>query len=431
MKFTAPLDWIRKKLKNRFIRNLGWLGGAEMFNRVFRLATTVILARFLTESDYGLGAIVLTIHEFAQTFSRVGIGAKLIQADEEDLEELCESAYWLNWVIFGGLFVVQCILSFPIALFYQDNRLILPICASAIIYLMLPVALVQAALVNRENRLKVAALNNSVQLTASNIASAILAVLGFGMWAIVLPRVLSTPIWIYIYLKNHSWRPSKGFTTHRWNDIFGFGRNYLGIQLLKTARDYMDYLIVGRFVGIKELGVYYFAFNAGLGISLSITRSITTALFPHLCEVRSNLSEFKKRYIGSLKTIALIIIPFVILQSSLAPFYVPIVFGEKWINAIPVLVLICLSAIPRPFADAASQLLIAIGRPELDLRWNTLFTLFFAGGLLIGVRWQAIGVAWSVLIIHAVCLPLFVIWATYYVFCKLKPQLETTQKPSI
>jgi O-antigen/teichoic acid export membrane protein len=98
-----------------------------------------------------------------------------------------------------------------------------------------------------------------------------------------------------------------------------------------------------------------------------------------------------------------------------------LLFWSKWITAIPILMLICLSAIPRPFADAASQLLVAIGKPNLDLRWNILFTVMFAGALLIGVHWQAIGVATAVLLAHVICLPLFTFWATRYVF--INPRL--------
>jgi PST family polysaccharide transporter len=94
---------------------------------------------------------------------------------------------------------------------------------------------------------------------------------------------------------------------------------------------------------------------------------------------------------------------------------VPIVFGEKWIPAIPVLILICLSAIPRPFADSASQLLLVVDKPQIDLVWNVIFTILFAIALLIGVQWQSFGVAAAVFLIHAICLPLFTIWATRYV----------------
>lgn len=417
-KISTLLTPVKQKFSSQFVRNLGWLGGSEIINRVFRLATTVILARFLSPYDYGLAAVVITTGEFVEVFSRNGINAKLIQAEQAELEVLCNSAYWLNWVIYISLFFLQCLIAFPVAWFYKDTQLILPICITALLYLTFPPAMIQFTLIQRENRFKVTAANNFIQITGGNIITASLAVLGLGMWAIVLTRLLMAPFWVIFHRIYHPWRPTEKFTTKHWGEIFAFGRNVLGSELLKTAVNNLDYLIVGRILGLQVLGLYYFAFNAGLGVSLSIINAINTALLPHLCSVRAEWTQFKKQYLSSLKTIACVIIPMVVLQSSLAPIYVPIVFGQKWVAALPILILICLSAIPRPFADAASQLLIAIGKPHLILRWHLIFTAIFITGILIGIQWQAIGVAASVLLTHFIFLPLFTFWATRYVFSK-------------
>ena len=400
----------------KFLQNLGWLGISGGVNRLTRLLTTIILARFLTQYDYGLAAIVLTTNEFVRVFTRNGVGIKLIQAEEDKVESLAQSAYWLNWIVFAGLFIVQCLAAFAIAWIYGDQQLILPICIMGIALLLIPHGLIQMALIRRANRFKVLATIQMIQISTDNILSLIFAIAGFGMWAIVLPKILVSPIWVIFMIKNHSWRPKWIFTNKNWEELIRYGRAVLGVELLNTLRNNLDYLIVGRFLSIEALGVYYFAFNAGLGISLGIINSLKLALLPHLCGARANIKEFKSRYINSLKTIAMIIIPMVLLQSSLAPIYVPIVFGEKWIVAIPVLIIICLSAIPRPFADSASQLLVAVDKPEIDLKWNILFTLLFAVSLFLGIHWQSQGVATSVLLAHGILMPFFTIWTTHYVF---------------
>jgi teichuronic acid exporter len=409
---------IRKKLSNQFIRNLSWLGMAEIIYRVMRLVLVAIMARYLTKYDYGLGAILMTVREFALTFSNFGIGAKIIQAEEKEFKDLCNSAYWLNWLIFACLFVIQCLIAYPISLVKNTPELILPICVSAIAYLIWPITSIQKTLIQKENHFKVIALTDSFQFSLGSILSAAFAVSGMGIWSFALPSLIVAPLEIFIYYHYHHWRPTTGFTTKYWGEIWNFGRNILGIGLLKTLRNNLDYLVIFTLLGVDELGVYFFGFNAGLGISLSIINAVNSAIFPHLCSVRDDAKEFKKTYFNSLRIIALIIIPFVLFQSSMAQFYVPIVFGKQWIAAIPVIMLVCLSAIPRPFADAASQLLVAVGKPHLDLLWNGIFTSVFAIALVIGVTWKEIGVAAAVLIAHVVCLPLFSLWVTRHVFGK-------------
>ncbi|AFY56612.1 membrane protein involved in the export of O-antigen and teichoic acid [Rivularia sp. PCC 7116] len=439
---NAITRYINKKISSQFIRNLGWLGIAEICYRVLRLGLVVITARYLTPHDYGLGAIILAVREFAITFADVGIGAKIIQAEEKELPHLCSSAFWLNWVIFASLFMIQAIASFPIASVYRSKEIIFPIIVSGIAYLIWPIYGIQKTLIQRENRFKVIAFTDTIQFSIAGVLTAIFAVMGMGVWAFALPIVLVAPLEIIIYYKYHSWRPKEGFTTLYWDEILSFGKNILGVGLLKTLRNNLDYLIVGRLISVEDLGIYFFGFNAGLGISLSIINAISSVMLPHLCEARMEWSEFKHRYLHSIRTIAMIIVPFVLLQSSLAPIYVPIVFGEKWIPAIPILIIVCLSAIPRPFANAASQLLIAIGKPHLDLWWNVIFTSLFGVFLLIGAsseyivntifdadtvnsltlmigeNWQVIGIALAVLLVHLIFLPFFTLWATRYVFPK-------------
>jgi len=413
--FNSLTQLVKDKLSSQFVRNLGWLSIAEMVIRVSRLVTTIMLARFLSPYDYGLAAVVLSTNEFVQVFTRSGIGAKLIQVDEDRLESLATAAYWLNWLICGSLFIIQCLVSLPIAWLYHDSKIVLPICTIALVYCIIPIAYVQETLIHRENRMKTAAIVSSVQVSVDNVLTAILALSGLGMWAIVLPKVLVAPIWAIMICRFHPWRPGK-FSTKHWRELFRFGRSVLGVELLKTLRNNLDYLLVGALIGVKELGIYYFAFNAGLGISLSFINAINLSLYPHLCAARLNWEQFKQRYFSSFNTITFIIVPIVLLQSSLAPFYVPIVFGQKWVVAIPVLVLICLSAISRPFADSASNLLLAIDKPDLDFAASSVFTVIFALSLLIGANWGVIGIAASVLVSHIVFQSLFTIWTTQYVF---------------
>ncbi|WP_445632224.1 lipopolysaccharide biosynthesis protein [Nostoc sp. DSM 114167] len=410
---------LRQKVSSQYVRNVGWMGGAELANRVFRLGTTITLSHLLNPYDYGLIAIVLTTNEFATVFTlRAGIGSKIIQASEKDLKIICQTSYCLNWILCGVMFIIQCTAAFPIAWFYSNNQVILPIWIMALVYLMLPIFAVQSALIQRENRLKIIALCNATQSFLINILTIGLALLGLGMWAVVIPIVITTPVWIVINLMNHPWRPTMFFSFNKWQEVVSYARNILGVELLNKLRANLDYLIIGRFLGVQALGIYYFAFNAGLGISMNVINTMTWSLYPHLCAARGNVKQLRERYFSSLKTFALIVFPLVLLQSSLAPFYVPIIFGQKWITAIPVLIVICLSAIPRPFADGASMLLNSVDKSHINLYWNLIFTVIFTISLLVAVKWGIFWVAVAVFMAHILALPLYSIWASKYVLSR-------------
>ncbi|MCT7984816.1 lipopolysaccharide biosynthesis protein [Laspinema sp. A4] len=408
---------IKHIFSGEFIRNVGWLGGAELFNRIFRLATTVTLARTFSTEDYGLMAIVYTVVEFANVFTlRQGIGAKIIQAQEKDVEVLSNTAYWLNWILCILIFLGQAAGAFIVSNIYENTQLILPIITAGIMYLMMPFHLINSSLIQRKNRLKIIALCTAIQSAAANLITVFLALMGLGVWAIVWPMVLTTPVWIIVTWHYQKWRPPTTFTLARWQEITSFGGNLLGVELLGKVRGNIDYLIIGHFLGIDALGIYYLAFNAGLGISLNVINAFNSALFPYFCQVQNQLDQLKYRFWSSLKKTYLVIGPLILLQASLAPIYVPIIFGEKWKPAIPILIFICLSALPWSLAISSFYLLNATGRPHISLYWNIGLTLLFALVILGAVQGGIVWVAVAVLVYQFVTIPPFTLWCFKYVF---------------
>ena len=141
-----------------------------------------------------------------------------------------------------------------------------------------------------------------------------------------------------------------------------------------------------------------------LGIALGLVNGFGVAVYPHLCEVRADRARLTARFRESLRTLGAIVVPLVLLQVALAPLYVPIVFGPRWVAAEPVLMLVCLSALPRPFAAATSQLLKAVGRPDIELRWQAALTALLVPALALGTGAGLTGVAAAVLVVQAAVL---------------------------
>lgn len=403
------------RFSNPFVRNAGWLGAAELVNRVFRLGTTVTLARLFTPADYGALALIYTVHSFSEVLTAgSGIGTKIIQVEEEALQETCNTAYWLNWIICSSIFILQCLASLLIAFAYSNPKIILPICVAGLRYLIIPIFAVQASLIKRENRLKISALANVSQSMVGNILTIVLALLGFGIWAVVWELVASVSANIVVSYRNHKWRPPSSFQLNQWRRIFGFSVNVLGVRLLDKLRFNLDYLLVGWVWGNEVLGLYFFAFNAGIGISKNVINILISSLYPYLCEVRDQMHVVRHRYFSSLKRIVVVIVPMVLLQSLSAPFYVPIIFGPQWDKAIPILQIICLSAMPLSVTFAVNQLLNAMDKTRLNVIWNGIYTLLFAVVIGVSVQFGARQVAIAVLIAQWSTLA-FNIWAMGHV----------------
>ena len=411
---------------NTFLRNMGWLGASEVVVRLTRLLTAIVLARFLDPLEFGLAALVLTVNELIRVFSRNGIGAKIVQCDDSELDQICNTAYRLNMLFCIILFMLQCGLAYPLAYWYDTPELVLMLQILSLTYLLMPFAMVHAALVQREQNLKSVAMINGGQVAVDNIITAILAVVGLGAWAIVLPKFLTAPIWLLGYRRAIKWSPSGPvFSFALWREVLEFGRYFLSIEVLKTARLNLDNMVIGRVLGMEALGIYYFARNAGLGFSLTLINAVNSALYPNLCEVRSSLPALKARFKSNIKRISLIVFPLLLAQAGLSFWYVPIVFGEQWVHAIPVLALLCLSAIPRAFSESASALMLATGRIRGDFVWNISFTVLFVASVSIAAGTSLFATASTILCLYVLTNPLYFIYVWRSSFGSIKTDSET------
>lgn len=398
-------------LRGRFARNLGWLGVAQVANRAFRLAATIVAARILLPEHYGLAAIVLAAHEFLMVIAQRATTTSLVQSKEKDLAARCTSAWSLNWLVGAGLFVGQFAMAVALAKVYENSALALPLCVLAVSFLMLPVGMVQAALNVRAGRLDIVAKIDATQSLVDALLTVVLALAGFGAWALILPKVLLVPLWVIVHRRRCSWRHEGRPDIGRWGDLFKFGRNVVGVNLLTVVRNNADYVLIGKFLGVEALGIYYFAFNAGVGITLGIINAFSAALLPHLCNARNYPERLEQQFKAALRALAVIVGCLVLLQALLAHVYVPIVFGQRWVDlgAVPILILICLSAIPRALGDALSQLLHATGNPALDFKLNLAFTVVFICALLLVVHNGPLAVASTVLLLMLVSIPLMAV----------------------
>ncbi|WP_076411080.1 oligosaccharide flippase family protein [Shewanella sp. UCD-KL12] len=512
------LDKEQQKTRSAFSKSLFWLGSAQVLGRIVRLACSIIIARLLTPEVFGEVAIILTCFELICTPTRRITSASLIKMDDQTFNATLPNANKINWMASITAFVAMSLLSWPLAIYHQDLALIPPMILMATSYLLLPFGMLHAASNLKQNKMRIVGRAILWQTIGDSILTASLALLGLGIWAIIIPKVLVILIWVGIHRYNNPLgdegyanklkmisldKPNQAINSHkhaqtgfirhqisafiervqaqkgklfqnnakRQDDVeqtkkltkklsvsspsttklLSFG-SQVGLSDLSIAlRQNIDYLLVGYFLGIEALGVYFFAFNASLGISTSIVQGFGTALYSHLCTpknphsdsqdkqsqadkklnktdadkddnetVSSSIpvsSEIKSRYTNSLSLILKLTVPIVLLQAALSPFYLPFVYGEQWISAgaLPVFILLCLSGLVRPLGEAVSQLLISINKQQLNLKLNFGFTILLVTTICIFSQWGLQGVALGILIIHLVAMPAVSIYVHLFI----------------
>lgn len=361
-----------------FVRNIGWMTAAEAISRLGRIVTAIILARTMDMTTFGVAAIAITVFELTRIFTENGIGAALIRASEETVHATANTAHRLMWIICIALAVFQFAIGLTALHLYPDTEIGWMISALAGVYLVMPFGLVHAYMLIRAERMKRLALIASSQTLADHLLTAALALAGFGAWSIILPKLLTTPIWLFGVRHGKPWQRDIGAGYEPVSQILKFSGPVLLSELSVAAREHCDKLIVSVFFGLEVLGLYYFAFNAGLGLSTALNRALNAALYPFLCNHAQTGQPLQTRFRRALLVAGLPLAGVYCAQAAGALIYVPILFGADWTHAAPLVALLCLGGPARLLLDSVRVYWRAAGRTAHEFK----LSLAFAAGTL-------------------------------------------------
>jgi len=374
-----------------FMSRLGWLFAGEGAARIMRLFTAIVLSRYLTPFEFGLAALILSFDEIVKILTRNGIGQKIIQCREADLDAVCNRVYRINWYVHIGLFLISLAFAKPMSIWFDFEQLQYLIPVVAITYLIYPLAMVQVNLVLRAQDMKSTGCIYGLQVGTDNLLTAILALSGLGIWAIVIPKIIVAPIWVFAYRRINQWRFNAKAEQAPVKQVWSFSIHIFYVELLRTTRQYADRILIGVLLGVETLGIYYFAVNAGAGLSYTLIKVFTTVVMPDLShQARKIVLNSGKQaldwldlYESAFIRYLFIITPIVLLQLVLAPVYVPIVFGQHWAHAIPILMVLCGATIFQGLVDVGAQVFRASAQTQLDVKLNAISTAtyFIAIGL--------------------------------------------------
>ena len=353
-----------------FLTNLLAFGASEVSSKATRLLVVVAISRTLSAENVGYAAAALALGEVLKSLTENGIGQRIIAAHKNDLEAICHSAHHLFWRFCVGLTLLQMTLGLGLHLAGQTTVGVL-VGLMALEYLFMPAGLVQVALAMREDRLKQVAVISAVQVSGANLITVALAFIFASPLVLILPRVLTAPIWLAAVRHLRPWHRSSQPAVAPLRPFLTYGLPVTGIELVKALRQHADKIVVGALLGPKALGIYFLAFNAGLSLATSYCAALGIVLFPHLCQEADQYKALRRTVVLSI----ICILPLVLLQSLFAPVYVPLLLGVKWAHIAPTVSVLCFAALPLTIWTAVAVSLRVSGRPKVEFTVTLILTI--------------------------------------------------------
>lgn len=356
--------------QNGFLSGLMAYGASELAAKLSRLFVVIAVARVLSPEMIGIAAAALGICETFKALSENGVGQRIIAAKAQDLDAITARAHQIFWAWAVLLIALQ--LGAAALLWSFGFPLLAGLVAiAAAEYLFMPGGQVQVALAMREGKHPQVASIAGVQVVSANALTVALAIFVPSPLVLILPRVLTAPIWLLAVRRLRPWSKAKNISPAPMKPFLRYGLPVLGTETVKALRMHSDKLVVGALLGAEGLGLYFMAFNAGLNIATAYASALAKITFAHLSQ--SLHLDRDARYTG-LISLAMIS-PIILAQALLAPYYVPLLLGEGWDAVVPAVSLLCLCALPLTLWTIAAARLRLKELPEIELGVDALLVL--------------------------------------------------------
>ncbi len=358
-------------LKEKSITGFLWRFMQNAGSQVINFVVSIVLARILAPEDYGLIAMITVFTNIAMVFINVGFSSTIIQ--KKELSEMDINTVFYTGLMTATIIYVILFLGAPfIADFYHEEKLSALLRVESLMVLFGGLYSVHHALIIRRLEFKKSFVISFIGVITHGIVGIVLALLGFGPWALVLSTIANFFVccilnWIVV-----KWRPGLMFSKESAKYIFSFSGKVLGSELLNSVFNNIRSLIIGRQYSSQDLAYYNRGYQFPTLVMNQVDGATTTVLFSALSKYQS---DWENRGLSALrramKTSLYICAPLLFGLSAVAEPMIAIILTEKWLPCVEYVRLVSMMCLFWPLS-AQRHALNSLGRSDISLKLNML-----------------------------------------------------------
>ena len=320
----------------------------------------VLLARLLAPAAFGLVALAGTVIMVLTIFVEAGFSTAIVRSEEVTDSKL-NTAFWIG-VGVALLLVLGLSLSAGwVASLYGTPELTPVLRALAWIMLFGSLSAVHTALLVRKLDFRSKALRRLVAVVAGGIAGVVLALLDYGVWALVGKQAVEGLVDCLVVWRTSPWRPGLEMTRKDARELFGFGKNMVGSSLVTFLNRSADDMIIGVFLGPVALGYYAVAYRANVAVTEVALRATSRTAVPVFAKLQAEPERLREAYYAALEFAALVACPVFLGLSATAPEVCLVMFGAEWAPSVAPMQVLGLAGLGAAINLYLGPILIAVG----------------------------------------------------------------------
>lgn len=329
--------------------------------QILYAVTGVVLARVLSEEDFGLIGALLVFQAFASLLVDSGFAYALIQRKRPTKLDY-STVLWFNLGAATLLYLILFVCAPLIADCFQGDQRLIPLSRVMFLSLILNAsAIVQTNRLMKAMDVRMVAVSNSLGLILGGVVGIVLAVTGYGAWAIVWQTIVLAAGKSLVLWTSTRWRPLMRFSWSALRSYFGIGSKMMLTSFLNTVFLNIYSFFIGHSVGLASLGYYTQGDKwSKMGIT-SISQVLTSSFLPALSAVQDSPERFRAMVSKMNRFTSYLLFPAMLGLMAMAKPIFHTLFGDKWDPSIILFQLLLLRGIFTVLNSLYNNYLLALG----------------------------------------------------------------------
>jgi len=387
-----------ESLSKKVVRGGIWVFALRIINRSLGFIRTIILARLLAPSDFGLLGIAMLAIATLETFSQTGFQAALIQK-KGNIESYVDTAWTVSAVRGIMLFFILFFCAPIVAQFFKSPQATLVIKVIAVSTLLSGFRNIGILFFQKELEFNKQFVYEFSATIVDLTVAVTLAFILRNVWALVWGGLSANFVRLFMSYILHPHRPRIKFDKEKFYDLFGFGKWVLGSSILIFLIMQGDDIFVGKLLGVTALGFYQLAYMISNLPATEITHVISQVTFPAYSKLQDDLPKLREAYLKVLQLTAFIAIPLAGGIFVLAPEFTQIFLGEKWMPMVPAMQVLVIFGLIRALAATTGAFFQGSGNPHILTKLAVLQLGILAGIIYpLTAKWGILGTSIAVVI---------------------------------
>lgn len=388
-------DHLKADLTARAARGGVLAVGSQGVKFFFSIAATVVLARLLTPADYGLIGMVAVVTGFVSLFKDMGLSQATVQREEVTAAQV-STLFWVNLAVSGGVMLLTAALSPVVAWFYGEPRLALITVGYAAGFLAGGLTVQHEALLRRQMRFGALAGLELGALVAGLAAGVALAWRGWGYWALVANQLVVGIVYAAGVWGVCRWVPGRPVRGAGVRSMLAFGGNLTGFNVVNYFGSNLDNILVGRFWGARQLGLYAKAYQLLLLPIDQINTPVAGVSVPALARLTGEPERYRAAYVRILEKLTLVTMPLAAFMILTSDWLVRLVLGPQWDETARIFMILGFGALLLPIHNSTGWLFMTQGRTREMFHWGFIDVAMKVLLVVAGLPWGATGVAFGI-----------------------------------